>query len=87
MLSKSATFHALTMIRRESGLCLIVSTASVIWSIDPPLYNPAMTAIGNRIYMPKATIRVEPTRSRCVRHDLADILRWYLHSGTITIRR
>ena len=37
MLSKSATFHALTMIRRESGLCLIVSTASVIWSIDPPL--------------------------------------------------
>lgn len=37
MLFKSATFHALTMMRRESGLCLIVSIASEIWSIKPPL--------------------------------------------------
>lgn len=33
----SATFHALTMIRRESGLCLSVSTTSLIWSMKPPL--------------------------------------------------
>lgn len=33
---RSATFHALTIILRESGLCLMVSTASAIWSITPP---------------------------------------------------
>jgi hypothetical protein len=32
----SATFQALTMMRRESGLVLIVFTASAIWSIWPP---------------------------------------------------
>ncbi len=37
ILFKSATFHALTMMRRESGLCLMVSIASEIWSIKPPL--------------------------------------------------
>lgn len=33
---KSPTFQALTMVRRESGLCLMVSTASEIWSMNVP---------------------------------------------------
>ena len=35
--STSATFHALTIIRRLSGFFLIVSTIFAIWSIVPPL--------------------------------------------------
>jgi hypothetical protein len=32
----SATFHAETINRRESGLRLICATTSAIWSIDLP---------------------------------------------------
>ena len=35
--SMSATFHALTMMRRESGLFFSVLTTSLIWSMCPPL--------------------------------------------------
>ena len=40
MSSTSATFHAETMIRRDSGLRRIVSTARAIWSIALPSGRP-----------------------------------------------
>jgi hypothetical protein len=36
MRSRSATFHALTTSRRESGLRRISSTSQAIWSMVPP---------------------------------------------------
>lgn len=36
MLSMSATFHALTIIRRDSGFVLMVLIAFASWSMCPP---------------------------------------------------
>ena len=73
ILLRSATFQALTMMRRESGLVLSVWITSLIWSMCPP------SGVGQLRHCtpytgPSFAVLRAPTRPRCHAAPLSQLL-------------